>query len=336
MPMIEPGRTNIIPRTLLILCIALFVLRAGAVFYGTYFHKGPDKLITWRQPKPLDRSRRDLLSKPTLYFFFEDDNPLQRVTAEVFESMLFHNREVAQLVNDEFVPIKVPVTSNNAEPAKSLSTALGVFSYPSIYVTLSNGKKVHRTSWQSDRMFQAFLKDALISSLSKAGKEAMEHADWTLASEAYEKTSNVKVHSPFFNKFDAINWAVALEHLNQTAKAKEVLEKESKTRRLPEFIAGKDGWPQPCIDYMLGKISAEKLNTKDPVDKHDYKAPMIHWVIGEKLLLEGNKEDAIKELRLSSAASKSSFVPAAKYARAQLRQLGEKVEEEKEEEDYSY
>ena len=43
MPMIEPGRTNIIPRTLLILCIALFVLRAGAVFYGTYFHKGPDK-----------------------------------------------------------------------------------------------------------------------------------------------------------------------------------------------------------------------------------------------------------------------------------------------------
>ncbi|HNB22100.1 MAG TPA: hypothetical protein PKZ32_06780 [Candidatus Melainabacteria bacterium] len=334
--MIEPGRTNIVPRTLIALCLVLFCMRAFAIFYGTYSHKSTEKLITWQKPAPIDNSRRDLLSKPTLYFFYENDNQIQKVTAQVFESMLFHNREVGHLVTSEFVPVKVPVTSNNVEPAKSLSTKLSVYSYPSILITLPNGKRVHRTSWQSDRMFQAFLKDAMANASSKAALEAMQRADWPLACEAYSKAFSFRPHTAFFSKFDSINWAIALRHQHEEAKAKEVLEAAAKKRGLPDFITGKTAWPQPCVDYLLGKISAEELAKKDPEDKHDYKVPLVRWVIGEKLLLDGKREAAISELK-QSAATKEPYVPAAKYARAQLRQLGEKVADESEEEaDYYY
>lgn len=331
--MIEPGRTNLIPKTLLGLCIALFIMRASAVFYGTYFQKAPAKAITWQQPKPIDRSRRDLLSKPTLYFFYEDYSPLQKVTAEVFESMLFQNREVARLVKDEFIPVKVAINTSNSEPAKSLTNTLGVYQYPSIYITLPNGKSIHQVSWQSDRMFHAFLNDALIARAPKAAGAALENLDWALACEAYELAFKEHAYSPYSGICDEIYWSIALRHQNNEAKAKQVLEREWKERRIPEFIRGKEDWPKPCIDYLLGKITAEELEKKATLDPHSYKKALSQYVIGENLLLQGKRDEAIKALKLSAEASKAYYMHDSKYARAQLRQLGEKVEDEKEESD---
>lgn len=113
--MIETGRTNAIPRTLIILCIGLFVMRAVAVFYGTYSQQAPVNLIAWQQPKPIDKSRRDLLSKPYLYFFFENSDQLHSIIGQVFESMLFQNREVARLIKTEFNPVKVAINEDKPE-----------------------------------------------------------------------------------------------------------------------------------------------------------------------------------------------------------------------------
>ncbi len=334
--MIEPGRTNAVPRTLIALCIGLFFLRASAVFYGTYYQKTPVNLISWQQPKPIDRSRQDLLSKPTLYFFYDTSDQFHTITAQVFESMLFHNREVARQINSEFIPVKVSLNEEETDAlANSLSKSFSVYSFPSVYIALPNGKQVSHTTWNSDRMFQAFLNDSLITAVSKAAAEAMRTADWSLAIKAYERASKENFHGSIPNPSDAINWSIALRHQKNEARAKEVLEAELRKNKLPKIIASKDDWPVPCIDYLLGKISRDELMKKatGESDKYGYKGSTLHYVLGENLLLDGRQEDAIKELRIAAEDTRSPYLYSAKYARAQLRALGEKVPEEKEDED---
>ncbi len=325
--MIEPGRTNAIPKTLIILCIGLFVMRAAAVFYGTFFQKAPVNLIAWQQPKPIDRSRRDLLSKPYLYFFFENNNQMNSITAQVFESMLFQNREVARLIKNDFNPVKVAVNGVKADGiSKYLSDSFTLYRYPLVYIALPNGKPVHNTSWQSDRMFHAFLSDALMSAITKVTVEAMKSADWALACKAYERANREHHISTWADFNEAIYWSIALRHQKDESRAKEVLEAERNKHRFP-FTTAKHDWPAPCTDYLLGKISRDELmkTALAEGDTRGYKALLVHYVCGADLLLRGQRDEAIKELKLAAAKPSSTSLYPAIFARAELQAIGEHV-----------
>lgn len=328
--MIESGRTNAVPKTLIILCIGLFVMRAAAVFYGTFFQQPPAKLIAWQVAKPIDKSRRDLLSKPYLFFFYEDTNQLQQITAQVFENMLFQNREIAHLIKSKFNPVKVAINENKDDGvAKSLNQTLSVYRYPSVYIALPNGTIVQNTSWQSDRMFQAFLGEALMSAGADAATESMKLADWGLACEAYERAYHVKNISNFSNLTDAIYWSIALRHEKNDTRAKAVLEAERNRHRMPMFLAGKNDWPAPCADYLLGKISRDELLKMATAegDKYGYKTNLVHYVCGADLLLRGKKEEAIKELKIAAIRRSTIYLHSAIFAGAELQALGETLPE---------
>lgn len=302
-------------------------MRAAAVFYGTFFQQAPIKLIVWQEPKPIDKSRRDLLSKPYLYFFFQNTDQLQSITAQVFESMLFQNREVARLIKTEFNPVKVAINDNKVDGvAKSLRDSFSIYAYPAVYIALPNGKQVHNTSWQSDRMFHAFLRDALMSAITKATVEAMKSGDWALASQAYERANREQHISTWADFNEAIYWSIALRHQKNESRAKEVLQAEQNKHRFP-FAPGKDDWPAPCTDYLLGKISRDDLMKKAIAegDTRGYKALLVHYVCGADLLLRGQRDEAIKELKLAAMTSNSTYLYPAIFARAELQAIGESV-----------
>ncbi len=330
MRMIESGRTNVVPKTLIVLCIGLFLMRAAAVFYGTFFQQPPAKLIAWQEPKPIDKSRRDLLSKPFLYFFYENSDQMQRITAQVFENMLFQNREIAHLIKSEFIPVKVAINdSKNEGVAKSLNQSLSVYHYPAVCIALPNGTEIQSTSWQSDRMFHAFLSEAMTAAISQAANDSMKSGDWETACQAHERASRRQGFSTFTTLSNAISWSIALRHQNNETRAKEVLEAERKRPRVPIAIAGKNDWPTPCADYLLGKISRDELMKKatEEGDKYGYKTNLAAYVCGSDLLLRGKKEEAIKDLKAAAAKRSVSYLYPAIFASAELKAIGEPLPE---------
>ncbi len=328
--MIEPGRTNVIPRTLLFLCIGLFIVRASAIFYGTFFQPPQTNLIVWQQPKLIDKTRKDLLSKPYLYFFYENKDQLHSITGQVFESMLFHNREVANLIKTEFIPVKIGISGDKTDLiSKSIGNSFSIYRYPCIYITLPNGKQVQNTGWQSDRMFHAFLSDALLNTVSHAASEAMKGGDWALASKAYEESIRHPHMRNFSNIGEAVYWSIALRHLNNETRAKEVLETARRKNKLQQLVAGKDEWPTPCADYLLGKISREELAKQAATsgDRWGYRKALVQYVCGADLLLRGKRDEAVKDLRIAATSSTASYLDTGDFARAELRAIGEKVPE---------
>ncbi len=339
--MIESGRTNAVPKTMIALCIGLFVMRAAAVFYGTCVHQAQVGEIAWQKPKPIDTKSRDLLAKPMLYFFYDSSDQFHTIIAEIYESMLFHNREIANLIEREFTPVKVAMNGEKSDPvAKSLNDGLSVYAYPSIYIALANGQRVQNTTWQSDRMFHAFLADSLDTAKSKAAGAFMMAADWERAVKAYERRNTGAFHGAYSSQWDAICWSFALRHLKNESKAKEVLAAVQGKNQLPKFIAGNEDWPEPCVNYLLGKISKEELKklASSEGDRYGYKGVLVHYVCGEDLLLKGDKDEAIKELKQAVSDRDSSYNTAANYARGELRCLGVKVPNSKKDvdDDFSY
>jgi len=253
--------------------------------------------------------------------------------------MLFHNREVAAIIKRSTIPVKVVLKGENSDAlSKSLKGSLRVTTTPAICLALPNGKKVDDTSWQSDRMFVAFLKDALKRQSRSAAFEAMRKNDWPLACKAYEIDHKDSANALRVDLYDTIYWSVALRHNNDDTTARKVLEEAlARTKKSFKFDQ-KDNWPEPCVDYLLGNISYDELMKLSATNKtkHSYRDETAHYVCGIKYLLDGNKELAIKELRKIADDRGARYLYSAKFARAELRALGENYPEKDEDDDLSY
>lgn len=252
--------------------------------------------------------------------------------------MLFHNREIAQLLKEAVIPIKVTLKGENSDAlSKSLKNSCHILSTPAFCVTLPNGAIVDSTSWQSDRMFVAYLKDAVKRSLNKAAVEAMKRNDFALACRAFEADYKNNVNNNRFDLYDTMYWSIALRHQKDDTKARNVLI-EARDRYSKYFKFDKnDNWPEPCINYMLGEISQEELMKKasEKKEKYSYKEDTARYICGTKFLLEGNVELAKKELKPVADSTSARYHTAAKFARAELRALGEHYPEKAEEDDDS-
>jgi hypothetical protein len=336
MRMIEPGRTNVVPLTMLLLCIGLFLSRTAAIFYGAFFQPALDNMISWNQPKPLDKSRRDLLSTPTLYFFCDTSDQVNQIWTQILDNMLFHNQEIATLIKEKMIPVKVVLHGENSDAlSKSLKDSLHVTSCPAICLALPNGKLVNSASWQSDRMFVAFLKDGLKRKSYTAALEAMRNNDWVGACRAYEIVQRESKDDIRFDLYDKVYWSIALRHIKDETKARAVLEDALKRTRKSFKLDKKDNWPEPCVDYLLGNLSYDELMKAAAANKKksNYHDETVHYICGVKYLLDGNDKLARKELRMVAENQGARYLYAAKFARAELRALGEKFPERDDDDD---
>src|SRR5262245_40502998 len=133
---IEPERANAVPRTLLLLCVVLLILRLGVISYGTWCPPPPPaKLLTWQDPAPVDPDRKDLLSTPMLYYFCNTHDMMNSFWTRLFESALFNNREVVEAINKNFQSVKVDFNPDKPDAlAKQLSDKFSVSIYPNVVV----------------------------------------------------------------------------------------------------------------------------------------------------------------------------------------------------------
>lgn len=333
---IERGRTNVVPLTLLIACIVLFLLRGAVVYYATFFHSVPEKMIAWGQPKPIDKSRTDLLATPRLYFLCDTGDQWNKIFTDIYDSLLFQNREVAALINKTYIPIKVELKGEKSDAlSKSIKSTLRATYCPGVYITLPNGAVVDSTTWQSDRMFVAFLKDALRRSSHTAAFEAMRKADWTVACRAFQLDYDAKSIDETVDLYGAIYWSFALRHKNQEEKARKVLEDALRRNKKALIFDKDDTWPEPCVHYLLGDLTHAELMKKAAAykKKNRYQDETARFVYGVNLLLAGKTELAKTELKKVAENRDSAYYYSGKMARAELRALGENYPEQEEEEE---
>lgn len=325
---IDPDRTNAVPRLMLVSCLLLVFVRAVVIWYGVYFPPPrPQDLLFWQQAKPIDPSRKDLLSTPILYYFCDKSDVFGNIQANVFERSLFNNRDVTELIHNNFIPVKVERLTSAPEPLfDELSQRLSHGMFPCMVVALPDGTSVTYTSWQTDRMLIAVLRDALIEVSRTAAQDAMQKGDFAMAAQSYAK-HDAQITDHYWAMEDyrlgnAVHWYIALKHEGKDEEAAKVLEDTLSiwSQRYPRD----QFWPVYCLRYLFGQLSADDLLK---VAEKEKELVTAHYLIGVQSKLKGNLGDAKKHLLLAVRKKTDDYREDYKYARMELRLMGEKIPE---------
>jgi hypothetical protein len=315
-------RTNALPLALLLSCLILFTARIGVVMYTTCNPPPPTK-INWQQPEAINTTSRDLLGKPHLYYFWDSADKVSWLFCTILESAVFNNRELASIMQTEFVPYKVKKDSNENSLAASLCEKLEVNTFPSIVITLPDGEYVDRAVWQSDRMLTAFLRDQKSSCLRAAGYDGMKTQKYPIASTAfaqYLERCNIDEKRP--RSWIYMYMTIALMHQNQIAKAEQVA---TQAAAVYKSDSGKKTWPRPCLLYLAGKLTSAELIEAAKKEGDAAANSTAHYCIAEKQLASGNEEAAKKEFLLTIKIDTHSRYAQSRYARAELKTIGIKA-----------
>lgn len=330
--MIETQRTNIVPPKLLLLCLGLMIFRLFFIAYSTYFpSESPANTIVWQSAVPLDRNRKDLLTKPDLYYFCDRSDKMQEMISKVGEGFLFNNRQVVQFLKNNFRLTKIEHQNEDNEVVAKLRDQLSVYMYPTITITLVDGTRVNSCSWQTDRGFMVFMEDALRDRYAIAARRGLLTGNYHIACEALatlkQLPEHVNVQAAFLSSDDpAIYQYIALRHLKRDAEAQTVLQQalieQNKTYGEKRTVA---------LQFLLGQITqsqyvAQIKDTSTPT--------RIHYLCAEKNLFDGNLKLAKTEFHLAVANKNDLFSDDYKYACTELKALGETIpSEEKEDKD---
>jgi hypothetical protein len=314
---------------MLVSCLLLVFVRAIVICFGVYFPPPrPQDQLVWLQAKPIDPSRKDLLSTPMLYYFCDKGDVFGMIQANVFEHSLFNNRDVTQLIHNNFIPVKVERLTNTPDPVfDELSQRLSHGVFPCMVVALPDGTSVTYTSWQTDRMLIAVLKDALVESSRTAAQDAMQKGDFAMAAQSYAKhDSQISDHYWAIEDYrlgNAVHWYIALKHEGRDKEAAKVLEDTLSiwSQRYPRDQV----WPVFCLRYLFGQLPAEDLLKQAEKDKETVTA---NYLIGVQSKFKGNLGEAKKHLLLAVCKRENNYRDDYKYARTELRLMGEKIPEE--------
>jgi len=312
--MINGGRTNIVPGSLIIACAVLMIVRCAVICYRTYFPAVSPRLsIVWQAPAELQPQRRDLLSRPTLYFFCDHSHPVASAISDLVAGVIFNNRQIVQYMQNNFRLIKVDSTSHNSDLIAQLSRKYHYYSLFKVVVTLVDGTKIDSCDFDSDRGFMIFLQNAYSERrFETAAQTAMLDCDFKEASDAYEKIDPKRRFARAPDGYE-IYWCIALLRQHRDDEAKQILEKSLASYRTHN---SDDAYPIPQIRYLLGQLSQQQL-----IDRGKIPA---NYLIGEQLMLQGKTKQAAEKFRLAGAKNQSYWLPC-RLARAELLSLGQEL-----------
>jgi hypothetical protein len=243
---------------------------------------------------------------------------------QLFENSLFNNRELVEFIRSNFVPVKVERRTNAPqEPFDELFQKLAYETAPSLVVALPNGTRVHYTSWQSDRMLLAVLRDALVECPLTAAQYGMKKGNFDLARQGFAKYYAKKMDlswAPYDDRLSkAIHWYFALRHENRDKEANELL--KNMLAEWHKHYHDDTYWPIPCLHYLIGQIPADDVVKAAGRDKSELTT--AHYVIGVQSELNGDIKSAKDHLRLAIFRRPDSDRDDYNYARTELRLLGE-------------
>lgn len=321
MPMIDSERTNIVPLSLWGLCAFLILARAACITYDCYVVPPPVNLVTWQMPEPINADYTNLLEPPTLLYFADSTDVVDKIKCQLFESTILKNREVAKAMKNNFKCVKVELSGKQSKVNQALAKRMGVTSTPEILAALPNGQVIGTSQLQlTDRLFVSALDDALSRRYKAAGDVFMGRADFANARAAYKKYLTCHGMSSDSIAYAEIRYYIACKSLGLNSEAEQILAKHPKVQE-------SDSEPMPCLDYLRGSITADQLWS---TYGRDYNPTTAKYVIGMKQLFDGNKPESVKSL-LWVAQRATRGNADFKNARAQLRILGAEVPPEPEE-----
>lgn len=343
MQMTESNRTNSLPRTLLVACLVLFLMRVIAIYYAVYCPPPATRnTLTWQEPKPIDVNRQDLLSTPILYYFCDMSDQFTVIFTDLFEDSLFNNRELVDFIKAHFKTVKVEHRSKvEGQLSDEIIDKYSVTTYPHVVIALPNGKEVSGSGWSSDRLFLAFLKDGAQNCNLTAAREAMMKGIYAVASEAYAREDSDKalLYGQDGPLAHAIYWSFALRHEKKDDQARSVLKNALARcdsvkpalplqfrRQLWRWLGSKGRpWPIPCVRYLLGEISVDDLIKQAEKDHwQTSEVTNVHYVCGVNARFDGDLEAAKKHLRMA-CSKKSERSDDYNFARRELEEMGEQV-----------
>jgi hypothetical protein len=325
MRMIDSSRTNALPLWLLVLCVLLFFVRTGLIIYGSFFVPPKPNVVQWAKPQPIDDNRRDLLSKPTLYYFSDMRSLSSRFVDNLAQQSMLNNREVIHSLESDFVPVRVERREDqDDEVISSLIEKMNVDSYPYVVVCLPDGTRVSSSSWQSDRMFKAYLQDVQHQCIEEAAYQAMEIGNFPVASEAFSRFLTVATDLDKKSSWPYLYSWVALQHQKKDREAQEIIDRGLQICEK----ANEDKWPVPCMKFLAGKINAAEVMKACNKDGDTGAVSAFHYFAAEKFLAEGLIDEAKKEFRDTLKKGSDSYRQVL-FARKELKLMGEDVDEKK-------
>ncbi len=323
MPMIDSERTNIVPVGLWGLCAFLILARAACITYDSYVIPPPVNLVSWQKLEPMNADSTNLLGLPTLLYFADSSDGVDKIKCHLFESTILKNREVAKAMKSNFKCVKVELGGKQNTVGQALAKQMRVTSTPEIVAALPNGQVIGTSQLQlTDRLFVSALNDVLSRRYKQAGDIFMRRADFANARAAYKKYLTCHGMSSSSTVFAEIRYYIACKSLGLNAEAEQILAKHPKEQESSCSAI-------PCLDYFRGSITADQLWS----DYGKYYNPTtVKYVVGMKQLFDGNKQESVKNL-LWVAQRGTLGNPDFKNARAQLTILGAEVPPEPEEDE---
>jgi thiol-disulfide isomerase/thioredoxin len=273
--------TTRVPNWLVLLTISLLVTQAAIAFVEIPNRAHETLGISWISPESLDSMKDN--SKLRLYYFCADwCEGCHKLDATAFKNKLF-----IDLVNHEFIPVKIidkqKEAGKNSFTVQELEGKYNVIAFPTIVVALPSGERAYtfvgaHSSWQAIKE----LKQALNRANYTRGKTALETGKDEAAISAFRTFLADQgwrdSKSTYAAIFCCVSYAEEQKFEDMRNFAEEAL------RRI-----NKHDWPYPVLRFFAGQITADEL--KEMTEQEKGKLTEANYYLGAYLCAKGNVKE---------------------------------------------
>lgn len=142
-PARDPGSTRVMPRWFPVLTVLLLGARGVSGLYEREHPAVPKSLVAWVDPRDAEALSRER-GLPILYDFTADWCP----PCQALDRGVFHKVDIAQGINQKFIPVRVKDRENeegvNPALVQQLITKYQVKGFPVLVIVPPDGGEVRR------------------------------------------------------------------------------------------------------------------------------------------------------------------------------------------------
>lgn len=257
------GGTTSTPMLLVVAALSLFAVRCFLVSQEVSHPPKPQYQVAWNDV-PLTAKNPE--QKPILYMFTSSAiAPCQQLEKDTFT-----NRAVVELVEKNFIPVRVEdlgmTKKSNSNTVDELETKYMVREFPTLVVALPSGRSVDDDSaLVRIRPVKDFLSNAMREAPYSQALENLEEGEYDKAADSLAKylgQPNIVKISPMFSPYWAmVDRYVCLRFLHRDQEATAVLDEAEK--KLNHLI-----YPYQIIAYFRGDIDFEELKEASRLGLH--------------------------------------------------------------------